>query len=42
MIALGASVCLAFVRNRSPGASQCAYWAREAGIPTYHHILNDP
>jgi hypothetical protein len=39
MIALGAHVCLAFIRNHSPGATQRAREARKAGIPTYLHTL---
>lgn len=34
MVNLGADVCLAFVRDGSAGASGCARFAREAGIPT--------
>lgn len=34
MIALGADACLAFIRNHSRGATHCAVWAEEAGIPT--------
>lgn len=34
MVALGADVCVAFIRNNSAGASHCARIAKEAGIPT--------
>jgi hypothetical protein len=33
MVAAGADLCLAFVYNKSPGASHCAGLARAAGIP---------
>lgn len=35
MVDLGADVCLAFIRNNSPGASHCAAYSQESGIPTY-------
>jgi hypothetical protein len=34
MTRTGADVCLAFVRDASPGASHCAAQAEAAGIPT--------
>lgn len=32
MVDKGANLCLAFILNRSPGASNCAKYAREKGI----------
>lgn len=38
MVAAGADLCLAFIRNESRGATMCARLAEEAGIPTRRFI----
>jgi hypothetical protein len=37
MVAAGADLCLAFIRNHSPGATDCADRAQAAGIPLRIH-----
>lgn len=37
MVGLGAIACLAFIRERSRGATHCAEVAEAAGIPTYRY-----
>jgi hypothetical protein len=36
MVSLGASACLAFVRDGSRGATHCAETARKAGVPVQY------
>jgi hypothetical protein len=37
MVALGADVCVAFIRDGSPGATACTALAHQAGIPIDLH-----
>lgn len=40
MVALGADVCLAFIRGKSNGTRHCAGQAAKAGIPVIRHVDN--
>lgn len=41
MVALGADVCLAFIRGKASGTRHCAGQAEKAGIPVIRHVDND-
>jgi hypothetical protein len=41
MVTTGADLCLAFIRNNSPGATMCAHLAQHAGIRTIRTHMQD-
>jgi hypothetical protein len=42
MVATSPDLCVAFIRDNSPGATGCAHLAETAGIPTTRHIHTNP
>lgn len=40
MVTAGALLCLAFIRDASPGASTCAALAHDAGIPIRYYLAD--
>jgi hypothetical protein len=41
MVDAGADICLAFIRNKSRGATHCADYAESRGIPVRRFIIED-